>query len=702
MPLLTERLTRRFMAPLSAGSRKKGLGHRMMLWVGSLLIGLASAGAAWGLQAALTRSKTYGFLSLQGVAYDRGMTNHARSAQESASGPGDVVLVEVRESTYQEFAEGVTGLVPGVPGPVNYAEHPRAFHARVVENLTRWGAKVIVFDMVFDAAKPGLDGPLAEAMRRHGKVILAGSQDTSTEAGGQAESASLILPTADLREAAAALGIANVYLDTDDTLRRFTWWFDGMDEETLEDRKYPALGAAAAALFQGTDPKSLFGAEVDPGQPVLGKPVAWETFGDSRSSFIRYYGQAGFPSGPGSVIQYEQVVRRGQDEADTERLKKLFGGKLVVIGDATLLGQDIHRVPVISSTVTLGDSQRMPGVEVQAHIAQTILKGEYPRPLGALVNMAIVLLTCVGIAVVGRVFTPGVAAPATGGVVALLWFASIQGLAVANVWWEPVTATAGALLASGLETTFMYFAERRQRLAERRQLERHVGAGVAGKLAEGEWPDFGGETREITMLFSDLQGFTSISENMTSLEICSLLNRYFGVIFPIMDRYGGTLDKLMGDGMMCYFGFPVRHPDHAARAIRCALEMQEALDEWQQQPEFAGTPGLRTRIGIHTGGATIGEIGAGDRAEFTVIGDVVNVASRLEGMNKDLGTTILISENTRNSAGEIVPMTPRGVATVRGRREPLPVYSLESTGATSRQRAGTGSSSFQVTDTHSQ
>ncbi|HTE18783.1 MAG TPA: adenylate/guanylate cyclase domain-containing protein, partial [Armatimonadota bacterium] len=114
-----------------------------------------------------------------------------------------------------------------------------------------------------------------------------------------------------------------------------------------------------------------------------------------------------------------------------------------------------------------------------------------------------------------------------------------------------------------------------------------------------------------------------------------------------------------------------------ARAIRCALEMQTALEEWKRLPENDALPPLRTRVGIHTGEATIGEIGSGTRAEFTVIGDVVNVAARLEGMNKEFGSTILISDATRAAAGEIVPMIPQGMATVRGRKEPMPVYSID-------------------------
>lgn len=697
--MLTEKLTQKF---TGKGPGAKRVKSRAFLWIGSIVIGLVSFAGIWALQAALVGAKFYPFIALQGVVYDRGMTVHARAYQAAHAEPGDVVVVEVKESTLQNFEGGLTGLVPGVAGTHTYSDHPRVFHTRLLQNLTRWGAKTVVFDMVFGAPQPQFDRAFAEAIRAHGNVILAASQERSVEAGGQGEVTSLTRPTADLREAAAGIGVANIDKDVDQALRQFTWWYKSFDEDTLEDANFPALGVAAAAQFKGEDPKALLNPAPSLQWTFLGHPVRWTDFGASRASFIRYYGEAGFPSGKNSVIQYEQVVKRGQDELDDERLRKLFSGKLVFVGDATLLGQDVHRVPVISSSQGLGDSQNMAGVEVQAHAAQTLLTGQYPAAVSTVVNALLVLGACLLAVVLGRLFTPTVLVPVVGVLIALFWFGSIHFLANANVWWEPVTASVGLVTAAAGETAFMFVAERKQREKAKRQLSRHVGRGVAEKLTDDEWPDLSGETREISMLFSDLQGFTSLSENMTSPEICSLLNRYFEVIFPILFKHGGSLDKLMGDGMMAYFGWPVRQHDHAARAIRCAIEMQQALEEWQRQPEFAGAPPLRTRVGIHTGAATVGEIGALDRVGFTVIGDVVNVASRLEGMNKDFGTTILISDATRSSAGEIVPMTHRGVATVRGRKEPMPVYSVDSATSTGRQRTGrTGSASFQVTDTQS-
>jgi adenylate cyclase len=663
-----------------------------------VLVGLVAFALAQGLEHFTRTSGFYALQDLQNVAYDRGMTQAALGYQAAHPQPGPIVVVAVKQNTAKDL-RNIPSFVPGVSGTISYStETQRAFHARLVDRLTELGAKGVVFDMAFDEARPKFDPYFAAAIKRNKKVILAAYRDETVEAGGQAETTSVQPPVADLREAAAGMAIVNVTPDNDKAVRTFRWWFPGIDDRTAEDTFYPTLGVAAAALAGDKDPRTVIQTEVRSSGSFLGKPIRWVEGEQGQRSYASFYGERGFPSGVGSVINYENLVRSGAEKEIVDKLRSQIQGKVVIVGDESVIGQDFHRVPVISSTETQGAANQLPGVELQAHIAQTALNGEYPqRAPGALVA-GLVLLLCLAAALLGRLLPTGVFLGVSAVAGAGLWFGSIGYLAgPARTFFEPVTATLGLVSAVILETGYMYVAERRQRQQLRRQLTRHVGPGVAEKLAEDEWPEMSGEGREITMVFTDLQGFTTLSETMTSPEICALLNRYFGVVFPILDEHGGTMDKLMGDGMMAYFGWPQRQLDHAARAIRCAVAIQEALEAWQRQPENAGMPPLRTRVGIHTGQATVGEVGSGQRVEFTVIGDVVNTASRLESMNKEYGTTILISESTRNAAGEIVPMEYRGVATVRGRKEPVPVYSVEVESATGRHRTAMRSASMRMT-----
>ncbi len=352
-----------------------------------------------------------------------------------------------------------------------------------------------------------------------------------------------------------------------------------------------------------------------------------------------------------------------------------------MIGNSAAISQDYHRVPVISTRAGGRLDQQMAGVEVQAHITQTVLQGRYLRELPGWVGVLLLGAVCLAAALLGRVLLPLPLLATAMLLLAALNWGAIELLARAGLWQEPITASTGLVLAVVGQMAFMHFAERRDRLKLKRQLGRHVGPGIADSLADEDWPDLTGESCELTLLFSDLQGFTSLSETMNSQEIVRVLNAYFSVLFECVFRYGGTVDKLMGDGLMVYFGRFPKDPSHAANAVRCALDMQAALKVWVALPENANLPTLRTRVGLHTGMVTVGGIGSGEREEFTVIGDPVNVASRLEGMNKEFGSLILVSEATKEAAERAQPgiatFISRGAATVRGRKEPMPVYSVE-------------------------
>jgi adenylate cyclase len=384
-------------------------------------------------------------------------------------------------------------------------------------------------------------------------------------------------------------------------------------------------------------------------------------------------------------VKYEDVFRinsgAGDDPAEITRLRERLNGKIVVIGNSSIIAQDYHRVPVLSVRPGGDLDQQMAGVEVQAHITQTALAGSYVRRAPGWIGVLVVLLACLGVALLGRILLPLQLLAASSLLLAALNGGSVVLLQRVGFWQEPVTASTGLVLAVLGQTAFMHFAERRDRIRMKRQLGRHVGPGIADSLADEDWPDLTGESCELTLLFSDLQGFTSLSETMNSQEIVRVLNAYFSVLFECVFRYGGTVDKLMGDGLMVYFGRFPKDPDHAANAVRCALDMQAALKVWVALPENASLPILRTRVGLHTGIVTVGGIGSGEREEFTVIGDPVNVASRLEGMNKEFGSLILVSEATKEAAEGAEPgiaaFVSRGAATVRGRKEPMPVYSVE-------------------------
>ena len=610
------------------------------------------------------------FQNIELDTYDRRVVATARPSAPA----NDIVLVWINDDSLRRM-ESVVGRWPW----------PRLTHAMAIDFLSAAGARVIVYDILFlerdirkfmvgDTEWTGeeSDAALVESTRKAGNVVhaaeassaeledpsraLVENLDAPALNVGVATSCALERPRLTppfpaLAAVSRAIGHTVLLLDPDGPVRRTA------PVVRVGPRTIPSL-SLAATMAAGS-----------PAQPQGVAP------GDC-SALVPWRGPAlnpgGFPTFTSysfyDVLYSQQQILEGQKPGLDP---SLFKDRIVIVGGSGEGLKEVFTTPFPSGEID--------GPEVHANVLDGLLSNRWidRAPGWATFVMAMTAAAIVGVA--GLYLNAWLT-----GAVALMLALLLTGGAVwffARGVWIPITVPALAIIFAFVgDLAWKYFVEGRDKRLIKKMFSRYVSKDVFDQLvANPSLAALGGARRHMTVLFSDIRGFTTMSEKGTPEDVVAQLNQLFTRMVGVVFDHRGTVDKFVGDMVMALYGAPLDDADHADHAVQTALAMIATLHDMNREWQSQGKPTLDIGIGINTGDMVAGNIGSDTIMSYTVIGDAVNLGARLESLNKEYGTRIIISEFTRGQLKGRYDIHPLGDVVVKGKTKPVAIFEVKST-----------------------
>ncbi|HTD23163.1 MAG TPA: adenylate/guanylate cyclase domain-containing protein [Terriglobales bacterium] len=677
---------------------------------------LAAAGTAL-LVIVLNQVGAFGWL--EDDAYDARMSLSAKPN----TGDPDIVILDVDDPSFDAFKQ-------------NFGRWPpsRIVWSETVKYLSHGKPRAMVFDVMFSGPDSAfekkdenqhttmtvsgeeVDRQFAENMKAAGNVVIGftisapgkGKNDSAdytrvlkqwdlldadslpaTEGRGLSISAKdhpldylLNIPFEPLASAAAGLGSTNADLDDDGKIRHVHL------ESVVGSHAYDSLSLRTVRLIEKHDDSTRWvagGFKLNSNSPTI-------RLGADDGLLLRWHGnrKAGIclqeKCDPGKFpyerIPYWNIVCSISPSWCNDKVNKYapeyFHDKIVIIGASAVGSYENHPTPLADA---------VPGFVMHATAIDNLLHADTIRPAPSWLSpILIMLMAATGVVIL--VFVRSTSADVAVALAVIALYVAISYIFFAH-WnfWLPTAAPLITLVISYFSAGVVRFATTGRELRRTRgTLDRYISPQLVGYVLNHlEEINLAGEKRELTIFFSDIRSFTTMTEKSDPTELLVLLNEYLTAMTEIIFKHDGIVDKFIGDGILAYWGAFTPGKNHALLAAKASLEMMRRLEELNQKWKAEGRQPISIGIGLNTGDVIFGNVGSGKKVEFTVIGDPVNLASRLEGLNKEFGTNIIISEQTRERLGDAAIVRPLGGVKVKGKTVETQVYELQWLDATAPQ-----------------
>ncbi|MDD2543482.1 MAG: adenylate/guanylate cyclase domain-containing protein [Candidatus Cloacimonetes bacterium] len=557
--------------------------------------------------------------------------------------------------------------------------YPREYHARLIDNLFRLGARKLVFDIAFtETADPASDSLLASRAGHHCNTIFAGKL---LQAANPGEPSRLLTPISPILNTGLPWGIVNISPDLDNVIRKYTMFdmFDTIpmyslgvttyhnshpDQKRNEDEPgSDAAGDAELVIRDGYIHSSF--------HPAL-------PFGKDGRALINYYGPAGhFPYvSYASVIDDSSMTMPGYYGVELDEFyylqdMALLKDKIVLIG-ATM--DELHdKFP----TPLGGDWT--PGVEIHANYLEMALRQDFLRMLNPWYFSLLLLSLLLLFWYLFKRIKPQYAAIILIVLIIIQYALALYLFSSQNLL-LPILETALALiLLYVLSLILHYLKSMKEKQFIRKTFQQYMAPDLVNELLKNPGKlSYGGTYQEISVLFSDIRSFTTYTESHNPTETVNILKEYLTAMVSVIIRNKGTLDKFVGDEIMALYGSPLPLENHALHACKTALEMREKLAELQDKWKAEGKDSFEMGVGINTGGAIVGNLGSEQIFDYTAIGDTINLGARLESTTKEYNTAkhIIISEATYEKVKDYVEARYLDEVKVKGKNISVKIYEL--------------------------